>query len=83
MPRVPGVTRDHILSARDAHAPISFARKRQLLVLIRNAQTIAVVSFHPKTQSLGDAESIVGLSDMVTAVLAPVYQVTIQTCPPI
>ena len=63
--------------------PNFFARKRQLLVLIRNAQTIAVVGLHPKTQSLGDAESIVGLSDRVTAVQAPVYQVTIQTCPPI
>ena len=63
--------------------PNFFVRRRQFLVLIRNAQTIAVVSFHPKTQSHGDAESIVGLSDRVTAVLAPVYQVAIQTCPPI
>ena len=63
--------------------PNFFVRRRQFLVLIRNAQTVAVVSLHPKTQSHGDAESIVGLSDRVTAVLAPVYQVAIQTCPPI
>ena len=68
---------------RGRPCPNFFVHERQLLVLIRNAQVIAVASLHPKAQSDGDAESIVGLSDRVTAALAPVYQVTIQTCPPI